>query len=1041
MSAEQERSSGRASFVQQGIWLNELRTEMRDAYHLPFALSFDGALDTASILTACTAMLSRHGVLTQAFSEREGIAYAHPAQSAPQVARVDLSGLPSGQLESELEDQIKRSIRRSFDLRRGPLIRMTLYSLGQSRHVLLLVAHHIIFDGQSMEIFVRDLLELYELAVSGSEPALQELQHPAEEYATAEERRVAAVLAGAQRFWHGRWKETGQMLLPGVAGPIRSVDVGDQVEFTIEGSSRIKLSNVCHDLNITEFDLLLASLHCLLYRYGNDLPVVTIALGLRPGEYKENIGSFAQELPFALAVKPGTAFSHFAATLHTSLRELYQYRMVPLNRAIAGAGPSAQHTTVALSYLPVKRNIELPGLKVNTSRMPNSWVRGALSILVHAEDSTLSFIVRYPSRALTRDGARRIAGHWRQVIEQVTANPDASIGTLSVLGTAERQQILASCHEATAVSRSGTVLDLISEQAANQPDLVAARSGAAKITYGDLQAAAEGLAQRITCMGLERGSLIAVRTDRSIAMLTGLLAVLKSGNTCLVADRPARLASHAPDQGIAAVLVEPHELDCPEFSGLITVPLDSRGCACGKCETTAAVLPRPGEKAFVDCSSRPDGALGLTEYDHRALRNGLCALAEVLSIKPGDKWLSLYSASSAGGPLGFLLPLISGAQAVMTDAEDADNGPRLLALISRHNVTHIQATPSIWQRLLDAGFDKPNVIALSGGEALQLSLARRLRRRVRRLWNVYGTNGAVAWSTCAEVPPDAESITIGRPIANTRVYLLDEFGAPAPIGSVGEVCIAGHGLALGHSRQPAATAMRFLPDPFGAPGERMLRTRDRARYRPDGEIVLLGPADRRVRLRGRYAELADIEGRLGAHPALARCVVLSRNREEEDGSTTLVAYFVTSAANRPSDAEFDTWLTDTLPKGVHMEYVGLDEFPLADDGKLDIGRLQEMAGRDDTRPAGIEPDLTTDGEVEEVRQIWRDVLKVSDIGIRDNLFDFRVDSLAVIRISSAIYRKTGIDIPLEIFYDSPTIIDISNIIACSRQEAEVIGNA
>jgi non-ribosomal peptide synthetase component F/acyl carrier protein len=1025
MSAEQQRSSGRASFVQQGIWLNELRAEMRDAYHLPFTLSFDGELDTASILTACTAILSRHGVLAQAFSEREGIAYVHPAESALKVARADLSGLPSGHLESELEDRIKRSIRRPFDLRRGPLIRMTLYFLGQSRHVLLLVAHHMVFDGQSMEIFVRDLLKLYELAVAGCEPALPELQHPAEEYAIAEEPRVAAALADAQRFWRGRWEEPQQMLLPGVIRPVRPVDVGGQVEFTIEGGARAKLLNACRDLDITEFDFLLASLHCLLYRYGNDRPAVTIALGLRPAEYKENIGSFAQELPFALSLKPGTAFRNFAATLHTGLRELYRYRMVPLNRAMAGAGPSALHTTVALSYLPVKRDIQLSRLKVHADRMPNSSVRGGLSILVHAEDSALRFIVRYPSRTLTKDGAQRIAGHWQQVIEQVIANPDASIGTLSLLSAPEREQILASGNEVTAVSRSGTVLDLISERVSQQPDLIAARNGTADITYGDLQAAAEGLAQRITCMGIVRGSVIAICTDHPIAMLTGLLAVLKSGNTYLAGERPAR-------QDIAAVLVEPHELDCPEFSGLIRVPLDSRGCACGRCETTAAARPRPEEKAFVVCSSRPDGTLELTEYDHRALRNGLCALAEVLAIKPDDKWLSLHSPSSAQGPLGFLLPVISGAQAVMVNAEDAHDGPRLLALISRHDVTHIQATPSIWQRLLDAGFDKPNVAALSGGEVLQLSLARRLRRRVRRLWNVYGANGAVAWSTCAEVPPDAESITIGRPIANTRVYLLDEFGALAPIGSAGEVCIAGQGLALGHAGQPAATAMRFLPDPFGAPGKRMLRTRDRARYRPDGEIVLLGPADRRVRLRGQHAELADLEGRLGAHPALARCVVLPR--DEDGGSASLTAYFVTSAASRPSDAEFDMWLADTLPEGIRMEYIGLDEFPLADDGKLDSGRLRKLSGRDETRSAGIGPDLAIYREVEEVRQIWREVLKVSDIGIRDNLFDFGVDSLAVTRISSLIYRKTGIDIPLEIFYDSPTIFDISNIIAGALRE-------
>jgi non-ribosomal peptide synthetase component F/acyl carrier protein len=1033
MSARQEPSSGRASFVQQGIWLNELRTEMHDAYHLPFTLSFDGELDIASILAACTAVLGRHGALTQAFSERDGSACVRPAEHAPEVAQADLSGLPGGQLESELEHHMRRSIERPFDLCEGPLLRMTLYTLGPARHILLLVAHHLIFDGLSLEIFTRDLLRAYGHAVAGREPALPQLRFPAEEYAAAEERRVADILPDAQRFWRRRRKEPQQMLLPGVTRPVRPVDVGEQVKFSIDGSARVELLNVCRNLGITEFDFLLASLHCLLRRYGNDLPVITIALGLRPAEYNEHIGSFAQELPFALPVERGTPFSDFALGLHANLRELYKYRMVPLNRAIPGVPPSGLHTDVALSYLPVERDIQLPRLRVRINRMSNSWVRGALSALVHAEDSALRFIVRYPSRTLSRDDAQRIAGHWRQFIGQMTATPDARIDTVSPLSAAERDRMLVSSNEPAAAGLPGTVLDLISEQAVKRPDVVAARSGTAEITYGEWQDAAENLAQRIACLGLPRGSVIAICAGRSIAMLTGILAVLKSGNAYLIVGRSADLASSALRRSIGAVLVEAHDLDRPEFGGLITVGLDSRGCACGQCKGPSA-RPRPEEKAYVACSSGPDGTVGLAEYDHRAMRNGLCALAETLSIEPGDSWLPLCPPSSAAGPL-VLLPALSGAQVVMAGAEDAEDGGRLLTLIGRHDVTHMQATPSIWQRLLDAGFDNPGLSAVSSGEALQLSLARRLRRHVRRLWNAYGVSGAIGWSMCAEVLPDAKSITIGRPVAGTRVYVLDEFGALAPIGSAGEVCIAGHGLALGYSGQPAATAARFMADPFGPPGTRMLRTRDRARFRPDGddgEIVMLGQAGRRVRLHGQYAELADVEARLGAHPAVARCVVVPR--DEEDGSPSLVAYFVSPSAERPSDTEFDTWLADALPEGTRLTYIDLDEFPLGDDGQLDVAGLRERPGHDDAQPAGTEMTQATDEDVEAVRQIWQQILKVKNIGVQDNLFDFRVDSLAVIRISSAIYRKTGVDIPLESFYQLPTVIGIANIIARARQD-------
>jgi non-ribosomal peptide synthetase component F/acyl carrier protein len=1042
MSDRQEQGSGQASSVQQGIWLNEFRTEMRDAYHLPFTISFDGELDTASIHAACTAVLGRHDVLSWAFGERDGRAYVRPAECVPQISQADLSGLPPGPREAELEAQIRRSIQQPFDLRTGPLVRVTLYSLSEARHVLLLVAHHLVFDGRSMEIFARDLLRLYELAASGHEPDLPELRYSAGEYAVAEERRITDSLSGAQQFWRDRWAEPDQMLLPGVITPIRAADAGEQVGFTVDGSLRAKLLNVCQDLDITEFDFLLASLYCLLCRYGNDLPAITIALGLRPAEYKDHIGPFAQELPLVLPVRRSMAFRDFTASLHDSLRELYKYRVVPLNRARTGVRPSALHTAVALSYLRVERDIELPHLEVHVDRMPNSWVRGALWTLARADDSALNVMIRYPGRVLTGDGAQRIAGHWRHVIEQVTVNPDARIGTLSLLTEVERQQVLVSCHEVAAVRRPGTVLDLVSGQAASRPDQVAVRSATAAITYRDWQAAADGLARRINCLGLARGSVIAVCTDRPIEMLIGLLAVLKSGNAFLAADRTVCLAARTDGQRVLAVLVEPHDAGCPEFSGLVTVPLDARACGCGQCEADVAAAPRPEEKAYIGCYPRPDGSLEFSEYDHQALNDGLCLPAEIAAVRPGDRWLSLYSASSAGASLDILRPVLAGAEVVAADAADGDDGPRLLALIAQHDVTHMQATPGVWQRLLDAGLDNPGLSCVCGGAGLQPHLARRLRRRVRWLRNVYAASGAVGWLAWADVPPDAESIVVGRPIANAQIYLLDEAGALAPIGSAGQLCVTGASLALGFPGHPAATATRFLPDPFGPPGRRLLRTRDRARYLADGGIALLGPADRRIRLRGQYTELADIEARLGLHPGIAQCVVAPRDEcDEENGARGLVAYLVTSAAC-PGDAELDAWLADLLPETVRVTYIALDEFPLTGNGRLDLSRLQERLGSDDphlpgtgTGPAA-EAGEAGEADVAEVRRIWREVLKIGDIGIQDNLFDFGIDSLAVNRISSAIYRKLGIDIPLEVFYDSPTVIEIADVIARARRENE-----
>jgi non-ribosomal peptide synthetase component F len=903
MSEHQQRALYPASLAQQAMWISEKNRHMQDAYHLSYAVAFDGSLRESEMVAACDAAVSRHTILMSAFAEQDSVLQCQRSQRIPEATVADLSNLPPGQLERELEDQIRYNTEHSFDLDNGPLLRMILFKLARSRHVLLIVAHHLIFDGLSVDLLVRDILAIYGPAQRGDGTELTNTR-PFSEYAAQQERRIAETLPAARRFWRDRWQEPDEMILPGLKAPVTAVDDGGYVEFVIDARQRSELSQTCRDLGITEFEFLLSSMSALLHRYGNKSPAITIALGLRPPEFQSSVGPFAQELPVVAAVERDMTFSQLAMSLRKDLRELYQYREVPLNRAITGVRPAAMHTAISLSYRPSTPMLELPGLRARVKRMRNSSVRGAVWAFVHAEDAGLRFIMKYSLEAIPRRHAEQIGHHWRNVIRHVTSAPHARLSSFSFLTDSERHQLLAPWPDAAADGARETLFDLFSAQAAERPGAVAVRCGTAQLTYAQLSAAASGLAQRIRCRGADRGSIIAVCAEQPADMLVGLLGVIAHGSAYVLVSQETLRSNEAGylREKLSLVLTGGTGRDRADLQGLETEAIVARGCVCGGCGTSTSRNPLAEDLACL--VAQPGGRL--TAFGHRALAGRLLAFREILAAKRGDVWLALSRPASPAFALDLFLPLTAGAQVVFPATEEAGDTGRTLDLIRRHGITRMQATPSVWEALLDGGFDAPDMVALSGGETLHTSLARRLRDSVRRLFNAYAEGGAAIWSTCAEIRPDAKSIGIGRPVPDDHVYLMGEAGQLVPIGSAGEMCIAGHGTALGYPGRPATTAERFLPNPFGPPGSRLCRTGDRARYGDDGVLEFLGSMDRRVKLGPRHVELEMVEARLDAHPAVARCAVAAHGAD--DGQRSLVAYLVTPTGGRPSHAELDAWL-------------------------------------------------------------------------------------------------------------------------------------
>ncbi len=1046
-----------ASPVQHGVWITERVGAAGTAYALPVLLRFDGDLRVPALRAACAAVVARHPALGSVPHERDGELFLVPAATPPTLTVVDLAGAggPDGQLDKHVADEV----RRPFDLHAGPLVRFTLFALAPGRHLLVAVAHHLVFDGTSKDILVRDLAAGYNAAVAGA-AAPAGGAAPVVEAAPGPDARAAAAA-----YYAGRWADPAEVVLPGLGPWSRAARPGEDVRFDLDQPLRAGLAAAAQRLGVTRFEFLVAAVQTLLHRYGNPDVTVAVDLGTRGPAEQDVIGLFVNELPVLSAPAAGASFAGFAAAVRAELRELYRHRDVPLGQAVAGLTPRVGITPVTVSYrCRDGAEPEFTGLRTAVDWLaPNHAARNALHVQVVEGPAQTSVSLQYDPAALDRSAAARIAGHLRTLLRDVVDHPDGPLARAALLPPAERI-LLAGCNDTTvAYPAGGTLVKLFGAQAAATPDAVAVVAGGQRLSYAELAGAATRLAHRLRRRGIGAGSLVGVCAPRSADQLVALLGVARAGAAYLPLDPgyPAeRLGYILGDAGVDLVLTAG-----PGPAGLAgaaasTLAIDG---AAGGTATEAGTgseadtgseagdddgtLPRPApaDLAYVLYTSGSTGRPKGVEVDHGALANLLLGMRDLLGSGPGDRWLGLTSLSFDISALELYLPLITGGRLVLAPESAARDGAELAALIAAEQVSHVQATPSGWRVLLSAGGPAtgmaggppsatvngavggtgggmpPIAVGLVGGEALPLPLARELRERVGRLVNVYGPTETTVWSTAADVPRSPAAVTIGRPIANTRVYVVDPGLELLPVGVPGELVIGGAGLARGYRGQPDLTRARFVPDPHDPPGGRLYRTGDRARRTADGDLEFLGRTDDQVKIRGHRVELAEIEARLATHPRVAAAAVAVHT--DGAGEPVLAGYVVGRGGPAPAAAELrdhlGRWLPAALVPGPIMP---LDALPLTPNGKLDRAALPAPPER--VAEPATEPDQGESELARTVRGIWQDVLHIDEIGPDEDLFDLGGHSLTMVRIIARIKRGCGVEVGMDVFFDTPTITGV-----------------
>ncbi|MFE0592939.1 amino acid adenylation domain-containing protein [Micromonospora echinospora] len=1018
---------GPASTAQHGLWFTERIGHARSAYHMPLPVRLRGALDVAALADACAAVVARHPALGCAFDDTDG-ELSLVAAPPPRLTR---RSVPPG----ELPAAVRAETLLPFDPRHGPLVRFTQFTVAPTEHLLLIVAHHLVFDGESKDLLLRDLGVRYGALVAGSAPP-GGAPVPYAAHVAEDEARIAAGVAAARTFWATRWREPDPVVLPGLRRPQDGVRAGEVFGFDLPEPHRLALARYADASGHTRFEVLLAAVYALLCRYGNSTPTVAVDLGTRTGATRDTVGLFVNELPVAVRPDPDLPFAALAAATRAALRATYPVRAVPLARAVSGLRPRAALAPVSVSY----RRRTGPEPVFAGLRAEVDWAgfhhaaRNDLHVQVVDGPDRTTVRLQYGVDTIDSDSVGRIAGHLVTLLGAATAEPGTPVGALELLGEEERRLVRTGWAAPAGVAApppAGTVPELVSAWAAATPDAPAVVAGDRVTTYAELDRAAAVLADRLRAAGARPGVRVAVRLRRSPALLVGLLAVLRTGAAYVPLDvdhPPARRAFVLDDTTPAVLLVEagtPDEasthrprllsVDGPATTGSVATGSGPAG------REPVPAGPEPDDVAYVVHTSGSTGRPKGVEVTHRSLRYLLDTLDATLDSGPTHGWLALASTSFDMSIPELFLPLVTGGRIVLAAEDDTRDGVALLGLVRRHRVSHVHATPSTWRLLLDAGFADRTVVGLCGAEPLPLALARDLRPRVRRLWNLYGPTEATVWASAADLPEPVDAVTIGRPLPGTRIHLLDPRGRPVPVGVPGEIHIGGPGVALGYLDRPALTARSFLPDPYGPPGSRLYRTGDQGRLGPDGRLEYLGRLDRQVKIRGHRVEPGEIEAALEGHPDVRRCAV-----EVRDDSTgpRLVAYVEFRAGRQPSAADLRRHLRATLPGWMVPELVvPLAVLPTTPNGKLDRSALPAPD------PVATDADAGTadgaDAIVAGIVGIWREVLRVDRFGPHDDLFDdLGGHSLSVTQIAARMRRQLGIDLPLHVFFDTPTIAGV-----------------
>ncbi|HSF38226.1 MAG TPA: amino acid adenylation domain-containing protein, partial [Thermoanaerobaculia bacterium] len=1010
------------SFSQERLWfLNRLEAGSA-AYNLPTVFRLSGPLQTVALAAAVGELVRRHEALRTVFAEVDGgpVQIVRPFASRG-LSVIDLAGLPGPAGEAEAVRLEAEDARRPFDLGEGPLLRTALLALGEGEHRLLLDAHHIISDGWSIGVMVRELAALYPAFATGEPSPLPE---PALQYAdfAAWQRRWLSF--EEQLSW---WRERLAGRPAGLELPadrprpaVRTFRGAVELMPLSDGDLEERLAALGSRRGATRFMVLLAAFEALLHRYTGeeDVLVGTPIANRNRAEIEGVVGFFANTLVLRTDLSGDPRFEELLDRVRETALSAYAHQDLPFEKLVEALLPERDLSRSPLFQIlfvvqddPARGRELAPGLALAVDEVETGTSKFDLTLGFVESAGRLTMLAEHNTDLFDRETVRRFLGHLRILARAIASDPAAPVSSLPLLTPEERRQLVA-WNDAAPPGEEGLLHERFLAQAERTPEAVALIVGDERISYAELRRRSGALAARLQTLGVGPEVPVGIRLGRSADLVVAMLATLEAGGFYVPLDPayPAeRLDFLVKDSGAAVILTD--------------------GAAVGVGAQPAAPLQTVGARnlAYLIYTSGSTGRPKGVAIEHRSAALFVRWAREVFSPEELSGVLASTSVTFDLSVFEIFVPLSFGGTVIL--AENALALPRLPA---RDEVRLINTVPSALAELLEGDGLPPSLVTVNlAGEALPRSLADRVYARpgIERLYNLYGPSEDTTYSTFALIERRSDrQPAIGRPVEATRAWVVDRRLDLGPVGVPGELLLGGGGLARGYLGRPELTAERFIPDPFASePGARLYRTGDLARQRPDGALDYLGRIDHQVKVRGFRIELGEIESALGGHPAVAAAAVLAI--DEPAGGKRLAGYVVPREGQGGPDlaAELRTALSRSLP--AHMvptAWAFLEALPLTPNGKVDRRALSGIAP-EAPRSSGPEPPRTPTEEA--LAGIWAGVLGVDSPGVRDNFFSLGGHSLLAARVLARVRQVFGVDLELRSVFERPTVEGLAERIA------------
>jgi amino acid adenylation domain-containing protein len=1056
------------SFAQELLWLMDLASPGLTAWNAPRAFRLKGPLDETALQSALDAVVARHAVLRTVFTGPETAPrqVVEPATSLP-IERVDLTAAAADRRSAELGQLVRAHARRRFDLSRDHLLSALLLTLGADDHVLCLNSHHIVFDGWSRSVLVREISALYEAARRGVAAELPALPIQYADYASWErDPRHEAALATSLAYWRDQLSGP----LPALELPtdrprqaVRSFE-GERCTLVLPPSLVAAVNALARDQDVTLYMALLAAYVTLLHRYTgqDDIVVGSPIAGRMQHETEGLIGFFANTLVLRNRLSPDSTFAELLAQVRETALGAYEHQEVPFERLVLELQKGKQLTHAPLFQVvltmedTVPATLQFDHIEVETLGVELGAAKFDLTLMVAQQPDGLRLALWYRTDLHRPETADRILGHLRAILEAAVEDPMRRIRDLPLMSAAEERAVVAESVAASVAVDQTPVYQQFMAAAQRTPHAAAVTSGTHTLTYSELDQLTSQVAHRLCALGVIRGAAIGLCTDRSVDAIVGMLGIMKAGAAYVpLAPElpPARIAQQVDEAGVLlAVTTSVHRNRLPTTLATLSLDADADAIAA---ESAPALAPgaTPADPAYVLFTSGSTGVPKGVAVTHANLAHYTSAITHRLGLgEAPDGPLNFATVSTLAADLGntAIFPaLTTGGTLHVIPADIATDAARFGDYAVAQPIDVLKITPNHLRALLSGPHGDavlPCRWLVLGGEACSWELAERLLRVGKcRVLNHYGPTEATVGCCTFEVTADgvraardaaAETVPIGRPLPNVAAYVVDPCGRLAPPGVAGELWIGGAGVASGYVNRPDLTKERFSADPFRAPsGARMYHTGDRARRLATGDLEFLGRTDDQVKVRGYRVEPGEIEQVLTSHSGVAQAVAIVRT-DSAEGEPALVAYVVLKTAGyaaahaeRPTPERLLALVAERLPDYmVPSALLIVEKLPLGANGKLDRAALPAP---ESTEPGEhtIAPRTKTESALV---QIWTDVLKRDRIGITDNFLALGGHSLLAIRVLGRISKQLGVRLPLRTLFEAPTVAELA-----VRLEAEL----